>query len=60
MATRVLQYLKGSIFRALILGGIDGDMQLVGYIDASFAGELIGRKSYYGYVFFFMGGVIIH
>jgi hypothetical protein len=35
-------------------------MQLVGYIDASFAGELIGRKSYYGYVFFFMGGVMVH
>jgi hypothetical protein len=60
MATRVLQYLKGSIFRALVLGGIDGDMQLVGYTDASFAGELTGRKSYYGYVFFFIGGVIVH
>jgi hypothetical protein len=60
MATRVLQYLKGSIFRALVLGGIDGDMQLVGYTDASFARELIGRKSYYGYVFFFIGGVIVH
>jgi hypothetical protein len=60
MATRVLQYLKGSIFRALVLGGIDGDMQLVGYTDASFAGELTGRKSHYGYVFFFMGGVIVH
>jgi hypothetical protein len=35
-------------------------MQLVGYIDASFAGELTGRKSHYGYVFFFMGGVIVH
>jgi hypothetical protein len=35
-------------------------MQLVGYIDASFARELTGQKSHYGYVFFFMGGVIIH
>jgi hypothetical protein len=60
MATQVLQYLKGSIFRALVLGGIDGDIQLVGYIDASFARELIGRKSHYGYVFFFIGGVIVH
>jgi hypothetical protein len=33
---------------------------LVGYIDASFAGELTGRKSHYGYVFFFIGGVIVH
>jgi hypothetical protein len=48
------------MFRALILGGIDGDMQLVGYIDASFARELTGRKSHYGYVFFFIGGVIIY
>jgi hypothetical protein len=60
MVTRVLQYLKGSIFRALILGGIDGDMQLVGYTDTSFARELTGRKSYYSYVFFFIGGVIVH
>jgi hypothetical protein len=35
-------------------------MQLVGYTDASFARELTGRKSYYGYVFFFIGGVIVH
>jgi ribose/xylose/arabinose/galactoside ABC-type transport system permease subunit len=33
---------------------------LVGYIDASFAEELTGRKSHYGYVFFFIGGVIVH
>jgi hypothetical protein len=60
MATQVLQYLKGSIFRAFILSGINGDIQLVGYIDVSFARELTGRKSYYSYVFFFIGGVIVH
>jgi hypothetical protein len=54
MATRVLQYLKGTIFLLLVLGGTDGDIQLVGYIDASFAGELTGRKSHYDYVFFFI------
>jgi uncharacterized membrane protein YuzA (DUF378 family) len=48
------------MFRALILGGIDGDIQLVGYTNTNFARELIGRKSYYGYVFYFIGGVIIH
>jgi hypothetical protein len=48
------------MFLLLMLGGIDGDMQLVGYTDASFTGELTGQKSYYGYVFFFMGGVIVH
>lgn len=60
MATRVLQYLKGSIFRALILGGINGDIQLVSYTDASFTRELTGQKSHYSYVFFFIGGVIVH
>jgi hypothetical protein len=60
MATRVLQYLKGTIFLSLILRGINGDIQLVGYTDANFARELTGRKSHYDYVFFFIGGVIIH
>jgi hypothetical protein len=35
-------------------------MQLVSYIDTSFARELTGQKSHYGYVFFFIGGVIVH
>jgi hypothetical protein len=60
MAIRVLQYLKGTMFLSLVLRGIDGDMQLVGYTDASFARELTGRKSHYGYVFFFIGDVIVH
>lgn len=59
-AVRVLQYLKGTQFRALVLGGNEGDMGLAGYSDSDFAGELTGRKSHYGYVFFFMGGVIVH
>jgi hypothetical protein len=43
-----------------MLRGINGDIQLVGYIDASFVRELTGQKSYYSYVFFFIGGVIVH
>jgi hypothetical protein len=35
-------------------------MQLVGYTDTSFARELTGQKSYCDYVFFFIGGVIVH
>jgi hypothetical protein len=43
-----------------MLRGIDGNIQLVSYIDANFARELTGRKSHYSYVFYFIGGVIIH
>jgi KUP system potassium uptake protein len=35
-------------------------MGLAGYSDSDFAGELVSRKSHYGYVFFFIGGVVIH
>jgi len=43
----------------LLLRG-NGNIALAGYSDSDFAGDLTGRKSHYGYVFFFMGGVIVH
>ena len=58
-AVRVLQYLKGTQYKSLVLGG-DGEMGLSGYSDSDFAGDLTGRKSHNGYVFFFMGGVVVH
>ena len=59
-AIRVLQYLKGTPYRSLVLGSAEGDIGLVGYSDSDFAGEYTSRKSHYGYVFFFMGGVVVH
>jgi hypothetical protein len=35
-------------------------MGLAGYSDSDFAGELVSRKSHYGYIFFFIGEVVIY
>jgi hypothetical protein len=35
-------------------------MGLAGYLDSDFAGELVSWKSYYRYIFFFIGGVVVH
>jgi hypothetical protein len=47
-------------FLALVLGRTEGDIGLAGYLDLDFAEELVSWKSYYGYVFFFIGEVIIY
>jgi hypothetical protein len=47
-------------FLALVLGGTKGDIGLAGYLDSDFAEELVSRKSHYGYIFFFIRGVVIY
>jgi hypothetical protein len=60
-AKRVLQYIKGTIYYCIVLGlGGSGKMgwRLHGYVDSDYAGDLETRKSNYGWVFYFAGGVI--
>ena len=59
-AIRILQYLKGILYRSLVLGNAEGDMGLIGYSDSDFAREYTSWKSHYRYVFFFMGRVVVY
>ena len=62
-ADRLLRYVQGSKYLAVVLGGnnLDSDPDkgaLHGYSDSDFAGDVEQRKSTSGYVFLFAGGVI--
>jgi len=62
-ARRVLQYLQGTIYLAIVFGGGnpgDKSMTLRGYSDADFAGCRYTYKSTSGYIYILAGGVISH
>ena len=54
-AKRIFRYLRGTVDQGLTLGG--EDLVLIGYADADWAGELDGRRSTSGYVFYYGGPV---
>jgi hypothetical protein len=58
-AKRMLQYYKGLHSTGIVLGGKNqGSIQLTGYTDSDFAGDLDDRKSTGGYIFLLNGGPI--
>jgi hypothetical protein len=59
MAKRVLRYLKGTHLDGLTFsGGSAAPGILVGYCDADWAGDLVGRRSTTGYAFLLNGAAI--
>lgn len=58
-AKRVLRYLKGTMDQGIIYGRrADGNILLLGYSDADWAGDRATRRSTTGYVFVLGGGAI--
>jgi hypothetical protein len=58
-AKRVLRYLKGTMDQGIVYGRrTDGNIRLVGYSDADWAGDRATRRSTTGYVFVLAGGAI--
>ena len=55
---RILRYLKGTLDDVLRYGGSYSNLQVVGYCDADYAGDIDSRKSTTGYVFLLNGGAI--
>ena len=55
---RILRYLKGTMDDVLRYGGSYSNLQVVGYCDADYAGDIDSRKSTTGYVFLLNGGAI--
>jgi hypothetical protein len=53
-AKKVLRYLLGTLNLGLQFGGKD----MIGYIDADFAGDLDGRRSTTAYVFVLFGAAV--
>jgi hypothetical protein len=56
-ALRVLVYLRDTKEKVLVLGS-NPDVELNGYVDADFAGDLDNRFSTSGYVFYVFGGAV--
>ena len=56
---RILRYIKGTINLGIEFNGSKNDqIQLIGYGDADWGGNLDGRKSQSGYLFSICGGII--
>ena len=55
---QILRYLKGTMYDVLRYGGSYSNLQVVGYCDADYAGDIDSRKSTTGYVFLLNGGAI--
>jgi hypothetical protein len=58
MACAVLAYLAGTPEMGLEYGGSGADLELSGYVDANYAGDIDTRRSTTGYVFTLGGGAI--
>ena len=52
----ILRYLKGSSDMVLCYGGMD--VQLLGYVDSNFAGDVNSQRSTTGYVFTLGSGAV--
>lgn len=56
---RIVRYLKGTRKHSICFGGYTtGDMEVRGFVDADWGGDLDNRKSTSGYIFKFYGGAI--
>ena len=53
---RVLRYLSGTADMKLVFKA--SDKQLEGFVDADWGGNLMDRKAYTGFVFFFGGNIV--
>jgi hypothetical protein len=56
-AIRILHYLRSTREKVLVLGS-NPEVELEGYVDADFAGDLDSRFSTSGFVFFVYGGAV--
>ena len=55
----ILRYVKGTVDRKLVYrGSADANVTLVGYCDSDWAGDVDGRRSTSGYVFFLAKGPV--
>ena len=58
-AKRILRYLKGSLDMGVIFrGNLSSEVNLVGFVDADWAGDVDSRKSRGGYLFLLCGGPV--
>jgi Reverse transcriptase (RNA-dependent DNA polymerase) len=57
-AKAVLRYLAGTCYVGLTYGGTGGDLSLLGWSDADYAGDVNTRRSTTAYVFMCNGGAI--
>ncbi|XP_071653563.1 uncharacterized protein [Temnothorax longispinosus] len=55
-AKRVLRYLAGTVRMGLVYTSTD--LPLLGYSNADWGGDLVGRKSYSGYAFLMSGAAV--
>ena len=54
----ILRYLQGTLDHVLQYGGSSSGLQVVGYCDADYAGDIDTRRSTTGYTFLLAGGAI--
>ena len=57
-AMHVLRYLAGTRELGITYGGVGGGIGLIGYCDADYAGDLVGRRSTSGFAFIFCNGAV--
>jgi hypothetical protein len=57
-AKRILRYLKGTKERKLTYNQTDGNIELIGYADATWGDDVDDRRSTTGYVFFLNGDAV--
>eukprot|EP00794_Sanderia_malayensis_P003564 gene3564-biopygen3051 len=56
---RILRYIKGTINLGIEFDGSrENEVQLIGFVDADWGGNLNGRKSQSGYLFSICGGIV--
>ena len=55
---RILRYLQGTSNHVLQYGGSPSSLQVIGYCDADYAGDIDTRRSTTGYTFLLAGGAI--
>ena len=55
---RIFRYLKGTLDHVLQYGGSSLSLQVVGYCNADYVGDIDTRRSTTGYAFLLVGGVI--
>ena len=56
---RILRYIKGTLdFGIEFDGSMESDIQLIGFVDADWGGNLNGRKSQSGYLFSICGSLV--
>ncbi len=55
---QVLRYVKGTRKFGISFSGLEKGSRIEGYVDSDYAGDRTDRRSTYGSVFMFLGGLL--